>query len=81
MMNNDMNEPAFMKGYALGKSDDEQNMADFTWAWSLLMLFVAHAGPAPKIESFDDFKKAIQDFSDRIQEMELPDLEVPADED
>lgn len=81
MMNNGGNSLDFMRGYVVGKAEDEPNMMNFTWAWSLLMLFVAHAGPAPKIESFDDFKKAIRDFSDRIQEMELPEMEVPADED
>lgn len=75
-MNNGGNSLDFMSGYALGKSDAEQNMTDFTWVWGLLMLFVTHAGPAPKIENFDDFKKAVQNFNDRIQELEIPETEV-----
>lgn len=78
MMNNGLNGNCFVNGFVPGEQQGNMDMKDFTWVWSLLMLFIAHAGPAPKVESIADFKKAIADFNDSVQAMELP--EVTPDE-
>lgn len=82
MMNNGSNECTgfIQEGYLLGREDGQKVTEDFSLASMLMMLFYVHAGPFLKIETVADFKKAVRDFNDSIQEMELPEPEVKPDE-
>ena len=80
-----MNDERVATGYLLNGSlmdrpDADQIIENFNWANMLLMLFYIHAGPVPKIQTVADFKKAVSDFNDSIQALELPELEGKKDE-
>lgn len=80
-----MNDERVATGYLLSsslmeRSDADQIIENFSWANMLLMMFYIHAGPMPKIETVADFKKAVSDFNDSIQALELPKPEGRKDE-
>lgn len=81
MMNDSMNDRESMYGYVISKTEDEPEKNNFSWTVILLMLFVLHNWPSLKIESISDFKKAVKEFNDRIQAMDLSDPEAFDDED
>lgn len=80
-----MNDERMATGYLLSGSlmdrpDANQIIENFSWANMLMMMFYIHASPMQKIETVADFKKAVSDFNESIQALELPELEGRKDE-
>jgi hypothetical protein len=53
-----------------------------TWYWMVTTLVLMSLGPAPKMDTLDDLKKAVSGFNDRVQGLNMDRLkEMMAHED
>lgn len=80
MMNNGLGTGSFPEGFLLGPADEAVMKRDFSWASMITMMFYLHSGTFTKIETVADFKKAFSDFNDFIQQLDIPEPEVNANE-
>lgn len=80
MMNNGLYDGPLPDGFVVGPMEGKLINRNFSWASMMLMLFYLHEGSFAKLETVADFKKAFSDFNDFIQQMDIPEPEVNANE-